>query len=328
MHSIIPKKLKKGDEIRIISPSRSLSIISEDMRKIATNRLTDLGFKVTFSEHVEETDEFNSSSIKSRVDDLHAAFRDKNVKGILTTIGGFNSNQLLTYLNYDLIKKNPKILCGYSDITALQNAIYKKTGLVTYSGPHYSTFGMLKGFEYTQEYFNKCLMQDRPFEIIPSKEWSDDAWYKDQDSRKFIKNTGFRVINDGEAKGTIIGANLCTFNLLQGTEYMPNLKDKILFIEDDEESKPQHFDRDLQSLIHQPGFDDVKGLIIGRFQNASNIPYELLTKIIMTKKELEHLPIVYGLDFGHTAPYLTFPIGGTIDVYAKGNKVKIEVLKH
>ena len=325
---MIPQKLKKGDEIRLISPSSSLSIISQGMRKIAINRLTGLGFKVTFSEHVEESNEFNSSSIKSRVDDLHAAFKDKNVKGILTTIGGFNSNQLLTYLDYDLIKKNPKVLCGYSDITALQNAIYKKTGLVTYSGPHFSTFGMLKGFEYTQEYFTKCLMQDKPFEILPSKEWSDDEWYRDQNNRKFVKNNGFKAINYGKAEGTLIGANLCTFNLLQGTDYMPNLKDKILFIEDDEESKPQHFDRDLQSLIHQSGFEGVKGLVIGRFQNASKISYELLTKIIKTKKELDHIPVVYGLDFGHTSPYLTFPIGGTISIYAKGTNTKIEILKH
>jgi muramoyltetrapeptide carboxypeptidase LdcA involved in peptidoglycan recycling len=187
---------------------------------------------------------------------------------------------------------------------------------------------MLKGFEYTQEYFNRCLMQDKPFEVVASKEWSDDPWYKDQNNRKFIKNSGFRAINNGEAKGTIIGANLCTFNPLQGTEYMPNLKDKILFIEDDEESKPQHFDRDLQSLIHQPGFDGIRGIVIGRFQNASNISYELLTKIIKTKKELEHIPVVYGLDFGHTSPYLTFPIGGTISIYTKGKDIKIQMIKH
>ena len=130
---MIPDKLKKGDEIRVISPARSLSIISQEMRDIAIKRLTDIGFKVTYAKHVEEKDDFNSSSIKSRVDDLHSAFKDKNVKGILTVIGGFNSNQILRYLDYDLIKQNPKILCGFSDITALSNAIYRKTGLVTYS---------------------------------------------------------------------------------------------------------------------------------------------------------------------------------------------------
>src|SRR3989344_2289098 len=132
---MVPNKLKQGDEIRIISPARSMSIISQDVRNIAKGRLEKLGFKVTFSKNIEESDEFNSSSIISRVDDIHEAFSNKNIKAVLTTIGGFNSNQLLKYLDYDLIKSNPKILCGYSDITSLQNAVYAKTGLVTYSGP-------------------------------------------------------------------------------------------------------------------------------------------------------------------------------------------------
>src|SRR3989338_9159683 len=120
---MIPPKLKNGDEIRIISPSRSMAIISKRVRKIAVQRFEDLGFKVTFSKHSEEKDIFNSSSIKSKVTDLHEAFSDKNVKAIFTTIGGFNSNQIIKHLDYQLIKNNPKILCGYSDITALANAI-------------------------------------------------------------------------------------------------------------------------------------------------------------------------------------------------------------
>src|SRR3989344_7509136 len=173
---MIPPKLKIGDEIRIISPASSMAIIFPKQREITKRRLGELGFKVTFSKNIEERDEFDSSLIKSRVDDIHEAFLDKNVKGILTTIGGFNSNQLLKYLNYKIIKSNPKMLCGYSDITALQNAIYKKTCLVTYSGPHFSTFGMLKSIDYTLEYFKKCLIEERPFEIRQSKTWSDDEW--------------------------------------------------------------------------------------------------------------------------------------------------------
>ncbi len=229
---IISKKLREGDEIRVIAPSRSMSLLSEDVKKIAKERLEKLGFKVSFGKHVNESDEFISSSIKSRVADLHEAFKDKNVKAILTVIGGFSSNQLLSSIDWDLIKNNPKILCGYSDITALQNSIFKETGLVTYSGPHFSSFGMKKGFEYIEEYFKKCLMKDESFELESSKEWSDDAWYMDQENRTFEKNEGFLVINKGKAKGTIIGANLCTFNLLHGTEFIPNFKDTILFIED------------------------------------------------------------------------------------------------
>ena len=325
---MISQKLKEGDKIIIISPARSLAIISQEVRDIALRKLREMGFKVTFSKHAEGCDEFNSFSIEHRLEDIHEAFSDKNVKGILTTIGGFNSNQLLKCLDYNLIKSNPKILCGYSDITALQNAIFKKVGLVTYSGPHFSTFGMLKGLDYTIECFKKCVMEKSPFEVKPSKEWSDDEWYKDQEKREFIKNKGFLVINEGKAEGTIIGGNLCTLNLLQGTEFMPSLKNTILFIEDDEESKPQHFDRDLQSLIHLPDFDGVKGIVIGRFQKASEMTKRLLTKIIKTKKELNDIPVIAGVDFGHTAPHITFPIGGKARLLANKDKTKLEILEH
>jgi len=325
---MIPQKLKEGDEIKVISPARSLAIISQEIREIALRRLEEMGFKISFSKYAEECDEFKSSSIEHRVEDIHEAFEDKNVKGILTAIGGFNSNQLLKYLDYDLIKANPKILCGYSDITSLQNAIFRKVGLVTYSGPHFSTFGMLKGLDYTIEYFKKCVMESGPFEVRPSKEWSDDEWYKNQEKREFIKNKGFLVINEGEAEGTIIGGNLCTLNLLQGTEFMPSLKNTILFIEDDEESKPQHFDRDLQSLIHLPDFDGVKGIVIGRFQKASEMSEKLLTKIIKTKRELNDIPVIANVDFGHTTPHITFPIGGKARIFASKDKTKLEILEH
>jgi muramoyltetrapeptide carboxypeptidase LdcA involved in peptidoglycan recycling len=178
-------------------------------------------------------------------------------------ISGFNSNQLLKDIDYNLISNNPKVLCGYSDITSLQNAIYAKAGLVTYSGPHFSTFGMLKGFNYTQDQFNKCLFNSDPFLVSPSEVWSDDAWYADQENREFIENLGFKVWNEGEAEGTIIGGNLGTLNLLQGTEFMPSLKDSILFLEDDEfagEFTRVDVDRNLQSLIHLPDFDQVRAI--------------------------------------------------------------------
>ena len=180
---MIAEKLKAGDEIRVIAPARTMSILGNDCIELATKRLEDLGLKVSFGKHVKEFDpDSMSASIESRIEDLHEAFRDKNVKGILTVIGGFNSNQLLDYIDYDLIKENPKILCGFSDITALCNAIYAKTGLVTYSGSHYSSFGMKKGFEYELEYFKKMFFQSEEVEVKSSEEWSDDAWFIDQET--------------------------------------------------------------------------------------------------------------------------------------------------
>jgi len=327
MVTMYPQKLKKGDEVRVIAPVRSLAIISEESRKIANKRFEELGLKLSFGKHAEEMDEFVSTSIEARVEDFHQAFQDKNVKAILTVIGGFNSNQLLRYLDWDLIKSNPKIFCGFSDVTALNNSIYAKTGLVNYSGPHYSSFGQELYFDYTLNYFVKTVFSNEPFEIKPSSDWSDDAWYKDQKDRKLIKNDGWLVLNDGNAEGTIVGGNLCTLNLLQGTEYFPNLENSILFIEDDEESQSHHFDRDLQSLIHTTLFSGVKGLLIGRFQKASNVDTVMLQKIIDTKQELKNIPVIANVDFGHTDPKITIPIGGFVELNAS-EEPKINITKH
>ena len=328
MEKIFSEKLKIGDTIEVIAPSCSLALISEETQKIANQRFKEIGLKLIFGKNVREINEFSSSSIESRIEDLHNAFKNPEVKAIITVIGGFNCNQLLRYIDWDLIKNNPKIFCGYSDITVLNNAIYAKTGLVSYSGPHYCDFGQKLYFDYILEYFKKCLFSAESFEILPSESWSDDFWWKNQNERNLIKNPGWLVINKGEASGTILGANLCTFNLLQGTEYFPNLEDSILFIEDDELLNVDTFDRDLQSLIHQPKFESVKGMIIGRFQKTSKMENEKLIKIIKTKKELNSLPIIANVDFGHTNPKITFPIGGTVELKAQIGASKLKITSH
>ncbi len=328
MSFIFPEKLKVGDEVRVISPSRSLSIISEQTRQIANERFAELGLKLSYGKHVEEIDDFNSSSVASRLEDLHEAFSDSNVKGILTVVGGFNSNQLLRNIDWKLIKANPKVFCGFSDITALNNSILAKTGLVTYSGTHYSTFGMKQHFEYVYEHFKKAVMTEDPIDVQPSKEWTDDLWFLDQENRQPIPNEGWLVIHEGQAQGSIRGGNLCTFNLLQGTEFMPDLDNTILFLEDDEESLPHHFDRNLVSLIQQPSFSGVKAIVIGRFQKASKMTNDLLRQMIDTKKELANLPVIANVDFGHTNPIITYPVGGEVLVNADKQKPAMTITRH
>jgi muramoyltetrapeptide carboxypeptidase len=328
--NIIPKKLKSKSHIRVICPSRSMAIISEETQEIALDRFKELDLLVSFGKNVNNCDEFLSSTIEDRITDLHDAFEDQSVDAILTAIGGYNCNQLLDYIDYDLIKRNPKILCGYSDITTLTSAIYTKTGLIGYSGPHFSSFGMLKDFNYIQEYFVKCLFSNLDYELKPSKHWSDDLWFINQDKRTFIKNNGFNIINyiEGDFEGKIVGTHLRCLNSLQGTQYWPDLKNSILFFEEDEEITPQLFDRQLQSIIHQRGFSSVKAILLGRFQLNSKMEHSTLANIIVSKKELKDIPVISNCDFGHTTPFITFPIGGRASVHIESGEVKIIVKAH
>lgn len=330
MDKIIPNKLKIDDEIRVIAPSRSMKILREEVIEIAKGRLEQLGFKVTFGKNVMHSinDDFGCATISDRVEDLHEAFKDKKVKAILTVIGGYNVNQLLDYIDYDLIKENPKIICGFSDITALLNAIYTKTGLVTYYGPHFSSFGMKYGFDYTMKYFKDMLMDRKDVFIENSELWSDDSWYKEQENREFINNDGMKIIKSGKTEGKIIGGNLCTLNLLQGTEYMPDVTNSILFLEDDDlvgNEFIREFDRDLQSLLHHLKGKKLKGLVIGRAEKKSNMNEQKWKEIIETKRELMDIPVMINANFGHTTPIFTFPIGGytTIDT-TEVVKIKIK----
>ncbi len=325
---MIPAKLQPNDEVRVVSPAVSLGFIPEDQRTMAGERFRKLGLRVSFSRNAEILDRFDSSPVEARVADLHEAFADPGVKGIFTTLGGYNSNGLLDYLDYDLIRANPKIFCGFSDITALANAIYASTGLVTYSGPHFTTFGMKRGIEYTREYFERCLMNEVPFEVMPAEHWSDDPWYEDQEDRDFVPNPGYEVINEGEAEGKLLGGNLGTLCLLFGTPYMPDLEGTILLIEDDEEVNAVHFDRNLQSLIHQPGFPGVRGIVIGRFQRASEMDFDTLSAIIESKQELDDIPVVVNANFGHTTPQFTFPIGGQGRLRARSGSAEIWIDEH
>ena len=329
MRKIIPSKLKVGDEIRVIAPSRSMVILSEDTIKVAKIRLEKLGFHVTFGKNVLKSigKEYDCASIEDRVQDLQEAFEDKNVKGILTVIGGYNVNQLLDYIDYDLIQKNPKILCGYSDITALASAIYAKTGMVTYIGPHFSSFGMKKGFEYTEEYFKKMFLKAEPIFLESSNQWSNDSWFINQEKREYIPNEGMKIIHKGEAEGKIIGGNLCTLNLLQGTEYMPDLENSILFIEDDGlvgNVFNKEFDRDFQSLLHVAKNKKIQGIVVGRAEKNCDMNDEKWKQIFATKRELRDIPIVINADFGHTTPSFTFPIGGFAKITIN-ETIKIEI---
>lgn len=325
---MFPRKLRPGDTVRVVAPARSRAFVLEhDHRSVIAERFAALGLRLTYGEHVDERDDFDSSSITSRVADLHAAWADPEVAAILTVIGGFNSNELLPYLDWSLIGDNPKVFCGFSDITALQNAILAMTGLVTYSGPHWSSFGMRDHFEQSLAWFTEAVFSDDPMELRPAKIWTDDLWFLDQDHRSLLANEGWWPLREGAAEGRIVGGNLCTLNLLQGTPFMPALDGALLLVEDDEASHVVDFARDLASVLQVPDAAAISGLVIGRFQQASGMTRPLLEQIIERQPVLAAVPVLANVDFGHTNPLMTLPIGGRATIVV-GKASELTITAH
>ena len=309
---MIAPKLKQGDEIRVIAPSRSLSVVYEEIFRNALSYLEQQGFRVTFSKHSREKDDWDSSSVRSRVEDIHEAFLDDNVKAILTAIGGFNVNQILEHIDYEIIRQHTKIICGYSDITALLNAIYAKTGLITYHGAHFSTFGFDVEAEYTLRAFFDCVMKSKSITVKPSQAANE-----------------YTVIQRGSCEGTIIGGNLCTLNLLQGTQFMPQADEIVLFLEDDNivgDYFIYEFDRNFQSLLQAYGTERIKGVVFGRFDDSCKMNTDTVKRLIAEKLPKD-IPVVFGVDFGHVFPMMTFPIGGKVRIDAAADP-QIEIVKH
>jgi muramoyltetrapeptide carboxypeptidase LdcA involved in peptidoglycan recycling len=293
---IVPKPLSNGGYIRVIAPSCSGKTLKPEWIKTAEETLSKAGFKISFGKNVFKQNQFQSSDRVLRLKDLHEAFSDPNVNGILAIRGGYNANDLLDYIDWKLIKNNPKVYCGFSDNTALQNAILAQTGLVTYSGPNFSTFGNSKQLKYTLENFLNAV--------------SDDFDLPTKNDGKIV------IINKGKAKGALVGGNLCTFNLLQGTKYMPDISGKVLFFEDDHVSDIDlwEFHRNLQSIINLSNFSTVAAIVFGKFEPASKLSPGIIGQIIKSKSELDRMPVIANVTFGHALPMLTIPIGGQATV--------------
>lgn len=302
-------KLPPNAHIRIVSPSDAIHRLGGfEANLSAKNYLEDLGFQVSFSaNYLVPADALDSAPIADRVADLHEAFADESVDVILATIGGSNANELLPYLDYALIAQNPKILCGYSDTTALLNAIYAKTGLVTYMGPSYSSFKMVEGQAYQTQSWLTALTQDS-YDLLPSPEWSSDAWYDPSQPRTFFP-TEWKVYNQGQAQGIAIGGNLSTFGLLRGTPYAPQPDRYVLFLEEGESDDYIEFNRHLAAILQ--AYPDPQAVLIGRFPKECQMTEETLLYILDKHPVLKTIPVLYDLDFAHTQPLFTVRLGET-----------------
>jgi muramoyltetrapeptide carboxypeptidase len=316
----VPRRLGPGSTVRVIAPALSMAVYAAENQEIRDRHFAELGLSVTLGKHVTETDPAGSSSIRARVEDFMEAFTDPSVDAILTAIGGFNSNELLPFIDWPQIASNPKIFCGYSDITALHNAILAQCGFMTYIGPHHFNFGMDQGFGPTQQHFVQCLWSTSPFSLRPPPVWSDDRWYQDQQARSFEVNEGWWPMQTGRNSGVLVGGNLSTFSLLHGTCYIPSLRGSIVLVEDDQDTSPADFDRRLTSLLQQPDAEYITGLLIGRFQRRSGMTYARLQRIIETKDALHGRPVVANVDASHTDPLYTLPIGGILTVEADAER--------
>ncbi|WP_224999153.1 S66 peptidase family protein [Cesiribacter sp. SM1] len=322
---MIPPKLKAGDHVRVIAPAHGFSpSFTDDMKERAEKKLGELGLTVSYGKYVWERNEFDTTSIEKRLEDLHDAYADPKVSCIIPAMGGSSANQLLKYIDYELVEKKPKIICGLSDITALADALYKKTGVVTYYGPHFTMLGASKIVDYSIEHIRKTFFSEASFSLKPSEHYCDSEW----DKQKIVNEDGFWPVNQGEAEGKSIGGNLLTINFLLGSEFMPDMKNTILFLEANKVLDYKDVQNTLQAILNQPASDQVLGIIIGRFQKKTGMTRDLFEKMIRSKNELNNIPVVGNVDFGHTIPMLTFPIGGKVKMKVTENNASVEVTEH
>ncbi|MDR0967834.1 MAG: LD-carboxypeptidase [Rickettsiales bacterium] len=315
---------------RVIAPS-SAFFYNESEFPLAISRFREMGIEISFGKCLGNGGLMGSAPLVDRVREFNEAFLDDSIDGIITIIGGTNSQEMLDFIDWENIKKHPKFFCGFSDITVLQNALLAKTGMVSFSGPHFTTMYHKQNAEYAIENF-KLALNGGTWELHPSSKWADDKWYMHQDDRTFYPNDGWKVLNAGTASGRIIGGNNSSLALLQGTEYMPSLKDSVLFLEEtelregDDDETFEFFLRQLGGIEKLPDFDSVRGLVIGRFHKGANVTDEKLQYMMQNHPKLQKIPVIANVDFGHTTPIFTFPIGGYCDFSATVNgKIKLQV---
>lgn len=301
---IIPKRLEKGDVIGVVAPSNP--IIGDNIEEIerAKEIITELGYKVKYSKNLFSNTNEYSSTAEEKAEDINEMFADKEVKMIWCAKGGENSNSTFDYLDYNLIKKNPKIICGYSDITSITNVINAKTGLVTFSGTNFKTIATDET-EYS-------LM-----EIIKRLEQGSLELGTSIDS--------YATIRSGYAEGELIGGNLSLMKGLVAGKYAVNFKNKILFLEElGIETGPALVSNHLYYMKQNRIFDQIKGLWIGNYTHESEIKLEDI--LLDTIKDEYNIPIIKSENFGHIERKTVIPIG-TKAIINTSRETKIKLVE-
>ncbi|MBA3974850.1 MAG: LD-carboxypeptidase [Candidatus Solibacter sp.] len=303
-----PKAVKPGDTVALITPSTYVS--DPDRLELARRTVEHFGLKAKWGAGVGKRDGYLGGSIQTRVDDLHAAFADPQVKAVFCIRGGYGSAMLLDKIDFGLIRRNPKIFIGYSDITALHVAIHQETGLVTFHGP----VTLSRFSNYTQECFRRALFEAKPLGVLTNP----------PEENQLRPRHLTRVIRPGKASGPLTGGNLSLIASLMGTRWEIRTEGKMLFIEDVGE-QPYAMDRMLTQLRLAGKLKGIRGLVIGEcsgctpreFQPSFESTFSLGEVLNNILGDLD-VPVLTGMTIGHTDDQLTLPMGvkATLDTAA------------
>lgn len=292
---IKPKRLKKGDTVGVIAPASGLSPADFDE---ALQNMADLGFKTKIGKYARAKNGFLAGTDKERLDDLHWAFSDKEIDAVWCVRGGYGVSRLLPAVDFKLIKNNPKIFIGYSDITALHTTIFRNTGLVTFHGPvAASTFS-----DYSKMHVLNLLMNpSAPYKIslAPDNLAKESNLFKTE------------IITKGKCRGKLVGGNLSLLSALAGTPFgLQNTKDTILFMEDVGE-QPYRIDRMITQLRQSVDLRLLSGIALGVFEDCNPKTNDTQSLLDVLKDRLGDLgvPVIYGLSFGHIRDQFTLPVG-------------------
>lgn len=327
---ILADQLHKGDCIAVFSPSSPATVTAQKRYLRGKQYLEDKGFKVIEGSLSGKRDAYRSGSIKERADELNELIHNQDVKCIMAAIGGMNSNSILPYIDYEALKQNPKIIVGYSDVTALLLGIYAKTGLVTYYGPAIvASFGELPPFvDLTYQYFEEVIMGKAavPYKMPKPSIWTDEYINWDtQDRGKKPYENNWLTLEGGKAEGRLIGGNLNTMQGIWGSEYMPEIKRGDILLIEDSLKDAATIERSFSLLKLNGVFDKIGGLILGKHElfddcGTGRKPYEILQEVMGHV----NFPVLAEFDCCHTHPMLTMPIG--CDIQLDADKQRVTVL--
>ena len=307
---IKPKRLKSGQTIGLIAPSSNF--MENESIRFAADILKSFGFRVKKGQYIFDRNGYLAGEDRDRAADVNAMFADKEVDAIVCIRGGYGSPRILPYLDYDVIKQNPKVIIGFSDVTALLNAIHVKTGLITFHGPNAG-----RNFsDYTLSEYKKVLFDPQLTTIAAPPPFEMTEGQAERENR-------ITVITPGKAQGELIGGNLSLMVKLVGTPYEPSYKNKILFLEDVSEAQ-YRIDGMLTHLKLAGRLDQLAGIVFGKCTRCRDEGNTLsLEQVLIDHLKPLGIPAVRGLMIGHIKDLSTTPIGVRAELDTGHNGIKL-----